>query len=158
MVWHLVWHLNVVKKEGELSRGRMKYSHFFHKCWVQTLNHSSYVNQCMEGAKKHGPLHKDLAKNTMKWDTEAIGFVLECLEQNNPFDLDHYKQLLKSFSTGFTSSADDAVNADRAAEIERKMMVKLDGQLVISTVVVKFKVRAPLLIKRFPKSVKRRLK
>ena len=74
----------------------------------------------------------------------------ECLEQNNRFDLDRYKQLLKSFSTGFTSTADGAANANRAAEIERKMLVKLDGQLVISTMEVKFKVRAQLLIKNIP--------
>ena len=41
-----------------------------------------------EGIKKHGPLHKDLAKTWMKRDTETIGLVLKWLEENNHFDLD----------------------------------------------------------------------
>ena len=73
-----------------------------------------------EGIKKHGPLHKDLAKTWMKQDTEAIGPVRKWLEKNNPFDLDCDKQLLVSFSTGFTSTADDTVIAERAAEVRRQ--------------------------------------
>ena len=75
----------------------------------------------MTAIKKHGPLHKHLAKTWMKQDTEAIGIVLKWLEENNPFDLDHDKQLLVSFSTGFPSTADDVVNAEKVAEIGRKM-------------------------------------
>jgi len=52
--------------------------------------------------KKHGPLHKDL-------------------EDSNPFDLDHDKQLLITFSTGFTSTADDMVDTDRVAEVRRNI-------------------------------------
>ena len=37
----------------------------------------------------------------------------------NPFDEDRDNKLLVSFSTGFTSTANDAVNAQRAAEVDR---------------------------------------
>ena len=66
----------------------------------------------------------------MKQDTEAIGFVLKWLKENNLFNLDRDKQLqlLASFSTVFTSIADDAVNAERAAEVGRVMQINLDGK------------------------------
>ena len=88
----------------------MRNSDSGHKYWIQALNHFSSINHCMEAdIKKHGLLHKDLAKTQMKRDAEAIGPVLKWLEENNPFDLDRDKQLLVSFSTGFASTADDAV-------------------------------------------------
>ena len=89
-----------------------------------------------------GPLHKDLAKTRMKRDAEAIVLVLKWFEENNPFDKDRDKKLLVSFSTGFTSTDNDAVNAERAAEVGREMQTKLDGQSVTSTMEVKFKVQA----------------
>ncbi|KAG7255818.1 hypothetical protein CRUP_017527 [Coryphaenoides rupestris] len=59
--------MKAAKSEGGLSRGRMRNSDSGHKCWVQTLSHFSDVNKRMEeGVKKHGPLHKDLAKTRMK--------------------------------------------------------------------------------------------
>ncbi len=76
------------------------------------------------------PLHKDLAKTRMKRDAEAIGLAFKWFEENNPFDQDRDKKLLVSFSTGFTSTANDAVNAERAAEVGREMQTKLDGQSV----------------------------
>ena len=81
------------------------------------------------------------------------------VDENNPFDHDRDKQLLVSLSTEFTSTADDAVNAERATEIQeigRQMQIKLDGQPVTSTVGVKFKVhdyRPFHLLERFQRSV-----
>ena len=108
--------MKAAKSEGGLSGGRMK-NDSGHKCWVQTLNHFADINQRMEeGVKKHGPLHKDLAKTRMKRDAEAIALALKWFEENNPFDQDRDRQLLVSFSTGFTSTANDAVNAEGDAE------------------------------------------
>ncbi len=59
--------MKAAKSEGGLSRGRMRNNDSGHKCWVQTLNHFSDINQRMEdGVKKHVPLHKDLSKTRMK--------------------------------------------------------------------------------------------
>ena len=87
----------------------------------------------------------------MKRDAKAIGLALKWFEENNPFDRD--KKLLVSFSTGFTSTANDAVNAERAAEVGREMQIKLDGQSVTSTMEVKFKCHHS---ERFPRSTRRR--
>ena len=38
------------------------------------------------------------------------------------------KQLFVPFSTGFTSTANDRINAERAAEIGREIQKKLDEQ------------------------------
>jgi len=76
----------------------------------------------------------------MKQDSEGIELVLKWLE-NNPFDLDRDKQLLISFSTGFTSTADDAVNSERAAAVGREMQINLDGKSATSSMQVKFKVQ-----------------
>ena len=71
-------------------------------------------------------------------------------DENNSFD-NRDKQLLVSFSTGFTSTADDAVNAERAAEVERDMQIKQDGQSVTSTMEVKFRVQALSSLRKIPK-------
>ena len=144
--------MKAAKSEGGLSRGRMKNADSGHKCWVQTLNHFSDVNQRMEvSVRMDGPLHKDLAKTRMKRDAEAIVLVLKWFEENNPFDKDRDKKLLVSFSTGFTSTANDAVNAERAAEVGREMQTKMDGQSVTSTMEVKFKVQALSSLRKIPK-------
>ena len=39
-----------------------------------------------------------------------------------------------SFSTGFTSTRDDKVNAERAAEVGIEMEINLDGQSVTLTI------------------------
>jgi len=72
-----------------------------------------------EGIKKHRPLHDDLAKTRMKQDSEGIELVLKWLEENNPFDLDRDKQLLISFSTGFTSTADDESSCSREGDADK---------------------------------------
>ena len=68
-----------------------------------------------------------------------------------PFDHEQDKQLLVPFSTGFVSTADDAVNAEKAAEVGREMQVKLDGQSVTSTMEVKLKVQALSSLRNIPK-------
>ena len=87
----------------------------------------------------------------MKRDAEAIELLLKWFEENDPFDHERDKQLLVSFSTGFVSTADDAVNAEKAAEVGREMQVKLDGQSVTSTMEVKLKVQALSSLRNIPK-------
>lgn len=144
--------MKAAKSEGELSRGRMRNSESGHKCWVQALNHFSHINHRMEKVvKKYSPVHKDLATTRMKRDAEAIGRVLQWLEDNNPFDHDRDKQLIVSFSTGFRSTAEDAVNAETATKVGREMQMKLDGQSVSSVMEVKFKVQALSSLRKIPK-------
>lgn len=109
--------------------------------------------QPMNGSrcKKSGPLHKDLAKTRMTRDAEAVELAFKWFEENNPFDCDRDKQLIVSFSTGFTSTVDDAVNAERAVEVGRQMQMKLDGQSVTATMEVKFKVQALSSLRNIPK-------
>ena len=110
--------MKVAKSQGGPSRGRMRSCFSGHKCWVLTLSHLSDVNRRMEeDVSKHVPLHRDLAKTHMKRDAEAVEVVLKWFEEIKPFDNDRDNDLLVSFSTGFTSSGDDAVNAERAAEV-----------------------------------------
>ena len=85
----------------------------------------------------------------MKRDAEAIELVLKWLEENNPFHLDYDKQLLVSFSTGFTSTAGYAANAERAAEVGRQMQINLDRKSVRSTI------QDLSSLRRFPRSMKR---
>ncbi|KAE8291497.1 hypothetical protein D5F01_LYC11105 [Larimichthys crocea] len=72
-------------------------------------------------------------------------------EEINPFDQDRDKELLVSFSTGFTSTRDDPVNAERAAEVGREMQIKLDGRSATSTMEVKLKVQALSSLRKIPK-------
>ena len=99
----------------------MRNSDSGHKYWVQTLNHFSDMNQLMEvGVKKHDPLHKDLAKTRMKRDAEVVELARKLFEENNLFDHNRDEKLRVSFSTGFTSNANDAANAERAVEVGRR--------------------------------------
>ena len=59
-------------------------------------------------------------------------------------------ELLVSFSTGFTSTADDSVNAERAAGVGMEMQIKLDGQSVTSTMDVKSKIKALSSLRKSP--------
>jgi hypothetical protein len=130
--------MKAAKSEGGLSRGRMRNSVSGYKCWVLTLSHFSDVNRGMEeNVMKNAPLHRDLAKTQMKRDAEAVEVAVKWFEENKPFDMDRNKKLLVSFSTGFTSTGDDSVNAERAAEVGREMQIKLVGQTVTSNMVVK---------------------
>ena len=55
-----------------------------------------------------------------------------------------------SFSTGFTSTEGDSVNAERAAEVGMEMQIKLDGQSVTSSMDVKSKVKALSSLRKIP--------
>ncbi|KAE8297839.1 hypothetical protein D5F01_LYC02310 [Larimichthys crocea] len=87
----------------------------------------------------------------MERDAEAIELVLKWFEEINPFDQDRDKELLMSFSTGFTSTRDDPVNAERTAEVGREMQIKLDGRSATSTMEVKLKVQALSSLRKIPK-------
>ena len=144
--------MKTAKSEGGLSRGRMRNSDYVHKCWVLTLNHFSDVNHLMEVAvNKHSPLHEDIGETLMKRDAEMSELAVTRCEENNPFDDNRDKNLLVSFSTGFTSTADDAVNAEIEIKFEREMQTKLDGKSVTSTVEVRFKVKTLSSIRKTPK-------
>ena len=143
--------MKAAKSQGGLSRGRMRNSFSGHKCWVLTLSHLSDVNQRMEeDVSKHVPVHRELAKTQMKRDAEAVELVLKWFEEIKLFDNDRDKELLVSFSTGFTSTADDSVNAERAAEVGMEMQIKLDGQSVTSTMDVKSKIKALSSLRKSP--------
>ncbi|CAJ1066509.1 hypothetical protein F7725_020419 [Xyrichtys novacula] len=109
--------MKAAKSEGGLSRGRMRNSDSGHKCWVLTLSHFSNINQHMEeDVNQHAPRHRDLGKTKMRRDAEAVKLALQWFEENNPFNHNQDKEMLVSFSTGFTSTGDDPVNAERDAE------------------------------------------
>ena len=55
------------------------------------------------------------------------------------------------FSTGFTSTGADSVNAERAAEVRRDVQIKLDGKSVTSTMDVKSKVQPLSSLRKIPK-------
>ena len=55
-----------------------------------------------------------------------------------------------SFSTGFTSTSDYSVNAERAAEFGMEMQIKLDVQSMPSTVDVKSKIEALSSFRKSP--------
>ena len=143
--------MNAAKSQCGRSIGRMRNSFSCHKCWVLILSHLSDVNQRIEeDVSKHFPVHRELAKTPMKRDAEPIELVLQWFEEIKPFDNDRDKELLMSFSTGFTSTADDSVNAERAAEVGMEMQIKLDGQSVTSTMDVKSKIKAQSSLRKSP--------
>ena len=73
----------------------------------------------------------------MKRDADAVQLALKWFEENMPLDNNRDKELLVSFSTGFSSTGGNSDNAERAAEVGMEMQIKLDGQSVTSSMDVK---------------------
>ncbi|CAB3976920.1 Hypothetical predicted protein [Paramuricea clavata] len=100
-------------------------------CIEQTLmkaaKSEAHGGKCQETWSTPQKPHKDLTKTRMERNAEAIALVLKLFDENNSFDHDRDNKLLVSFSTGFTSKAGDAVNAERAFEVGREMQIKLNG-------------------------------
>ena len=103
------------KSSGGLNRRRFR-NESAHRCWIQTLNHFSNIHQELEhGMNKRGvPDHTDVTKAQMKNDEDAVNAIVGWLEEVNPFDATRDRKTLVSFSTGFSSTPEDPVNADQA--------------------------------------------
>ena len=54
------------------------------------------------------------------------------------------------------STADDAINAEKATEVGREMQIKLDRKSVTSTIEVNLKVNALSSLREIPRSTRRR--
>ena len=125
-----------------MRNSEMRNSDSGHKCWVQTINHFSDVNCLMRVAvKKHGPFHKDLTKTRMKRDSEVTELGLKWKKTTTSTTIETSLYPFQQDSR-LTSTADDAINAERATEVGREMQIKLDGKSVTSTMEVKFKINA----------------
>ena len=140
------------KSSGGLNRGRFR-NESAHKSWVQTLNHFSFIHQELEGGmnKRGVPVHTDVTKAQIKKDDDAVNAIVGWLEEVNPFDATRDKKTLVSFSTGFSSTPDDLVNADRAEEVGSAMQVKMDGKTVLDTMETKNKVKSLQSLRSGPK-------
>ena len=86
----------------------------------------------------------------MERDAEAVELALKWFKENMPFNNNRDKELLVFFSTGFTSTGGDSVNAERAAEVGMEMQIKLDGQSVTSSMDVKSNVKALSSLRKIP--------
>ena len=113
--------MKAAKSEWGLSRGRMRNSDSSHKYWVQTLNHFSDVNYLMKvSVKNHSPFHKDLTKTRMKRDSEAIEFALKWLKKAIPSTTIETSLCPSQQNSRLTSTADDAINAERERDWSRE--------------------------------------
>ena len=89
-------------------------------------------------------------------DAEAVVLALKWFEENKQFGNDRDKELLISFSPGFTSTGDDSVNTDRAADVRWEVQIKLDAQSVTSIMDVKSRYKTCRQLDKFPWSTRRR--
>ena len=76
--------------------------------------------------KRGVPVHTGVTRAQMKKDDEAVNAIVGWLEEVNPFDATRARNILVSFSTGFSSTLEDPINADQAEEVDAKM----DGKTV----------------------------
>ena len=140
------------KSSGGLNRGRFR-NESAHKSWVQTLNHFSFIHQELEGGmnKRGVPVHTDVKRAQMKKDDDAVNAIVGWLEEVNPFDATRDRKTLVSFSTGFSSTPREPVNADQAEEVGRAIQAKMDGQTVLDTMETKHKVKSLVSLRSGPK-------
>ena len=79
--WSGIWYdicielrlMKEAKSQCELCRERMGNSDSGHKCWIQTLNHFSSINDYMEESTNR----QRLCLTWIKRDTEAVGLILK---------------------------------------------------------------------------------
>ena len=140
------------KSLGGLNRGRFR-NESAHKSWVQTLNHFSFIHQQLEGRmnKRGVPVHTNVTRAQMKKDDKAVNAIVGWLEEVNPFDATRAGNILVSFSTGFSSTPEDPINADQAEEVGRVMHAKMDGKTVLYTMEIKNKVKSLESLRSGPK-------
>ena len=107
------------KSSGGLSTGRFR-NKAAHDLWVQSLNHFTLVNQELQHTAKDNLqlFHAELSKSQIKRDDAAVNAICGWLEEYNPFDEDRNRNVLVSFSTGFTSSSEDEVKVDEAENVD----------------------------------------
>ena len=96
---------------------------------------------------QHQVLHQDLAVAQKLEDGKAVLLVHEWLDEMQPFDGTHEKNVLVSFLTGFLSTEVDNVNADKAVNIGKNIQIKVDGQVPTAKMETKCKVQ-PLAVLR----------
>lgn len=82
----------------------------------------------------------------MKKYNDAVNNIVGWLEEVNPFDVTRDRKSLVSFSTGFSSTPEDPVNADQAEEVGRAIQAKMDEKTVLDTISPKSMGRSWLLI------------
>ena len=102
-----------------------------------TMNLEAHLRRGMKESKPREGRWKNLA-----YEGAEIFAVFIWFEENKPFDYDRDKDSLVSLSTGFISTRDDSVNAEKAAEVGMEMQITLEGLSVTSTTEVKSKVKA----------------
>ena len=66
----------------------------------------------------------------------------------DPHDKINAQNILISFSTGFISKDGDGINPEKALELERKLQVKLDGNIPTATLERKLKVKSLAALRR----------
>ena len=101
--------------------------------------------------KRGVPVHTDVTRAQMKKDENAVNAIVGWLEEVNPFDATRDSKIVVSFSTGFSSTPDDPVNADQAEEVGRAMQAKMDGKTVLDTMETKHKVKSLENLRSGPK-------
>ena len=117
------------------------------------VSHFSFIHQELERSmvKRSVPVHTDVQKAQMKRDDHAVNAMVGWLEQVNPFDARRDKNTLVSFSTGFSSTPGDQVNADQAEEVGRAMQARMDGKTVLDPLETKHKVKSLANLRSGPK-------
>ena len=101
--------------------------------------------------KRGVPVHTDVTRAQMKKDENAVNAIVGWLEEVNPFDATRDSKIVVSFSTGFSSTPDDPVNADQAEEVGRAVQAKMNGKTVLDTMETKHKMKSLESLRSEPK-------
>ena len=109
----------------------------------QELQHTTKDNQQL--------FHAELSKSQIKGDDAAVNAICGCLEEYNPFDEDRDRNVLVSFSTGFTSSSEDDVNVDEAENVGGMFQKTMDGKSVLGPMSRKNQVKTLKILREAPK-------
>lgn len=106
------------------------------------LNPFSFIHQRLERGinKPEVRIHTDVTRAQMKKDSDVVNAIVGWLDEVDPFNSVLDRKTLVSFSTGFSSTPGDSVNADKAEEIGRAMQAKMDGKTVLDVMEIKHKV------------------
>ena len=91
------------KPGGGISSGRFRNGESAYRLWVQTLSHMAMLNRLSLDRNENKTIHHDLAAAQRKADERAISSISTWLDEMQPFNVERDKDILLSFSTGFSA-------------------------------------------------------
>ena len=137
--------MHETKSSEGLKRRRFRHESA-HKCpFIRALSNELASMEYLSTQMSHEPR----LRLTRKLLTLLL--MVGLLEEVNLFDTKHDKRTLVSFSTGYSSTTEDQINADQAEKFDRDIQAKMNRQMVLDSMEVRQRIKSLESLRSAPK-------